>query len=193
MRGRHPKPAHLRQNRTVKAGRATIETPEHPEIPPIPNPDARAWHPLTLESWERAWSSPMAPEWLPSDVDAMGRLAILWDQYYKDPKVVTLAEIRQQECRFGFSPLDRSRLQWEVNRGDEAHQQRQKRLRNGAHGRVPALRMPGRVIDDSAAPATPATQLFAHRGYSLRFVRVSERCFNVARASARSTTTVFFM
>jgi hypothetical protein len=58
-------------------------------------------------------------------------------------------------------------------------------------GCLPALRMPGRVIDDSEPPPTPATQLFSHRRYSLRFVRVSERCFNVGRASARSTTTVF--
>lgn len=120
MKGRHPKPLHMRQNRTKKAGRATLETQDNPEIPEIPNPDAREWHPLTLESWKRAWESPMAGQWIESDRDALGRLALLWDQFYRKPNANIMKEIRLQSSMFGLSPLDRSRLQWEVNRGDEA-------------------------------------------------------------------------
>lgn len=135
-RGPAPKPANLRQRTNKKAGHATIEAPENPDVPVIPNPDGRTWHPMTLASWARAWESPMATQWLPTDVDGLARLAVLWDEFAKEPKVTTLAEIRQQESRFGLSPLDRSRLQWEVARGEEAEKKRtrpQPVRRTGTH------------------------------------------------------------
>jgi hypothetical protein len=66
----------------------------------------------------------MASQWLATDADALGRLALLWDAFYKSPDPKTLAEIRLQESRFGLSPLDRSRLQWEVSRAEEAELKR---------------------------------------------------------------------
>lgn len=127
-RGPAPKPAHLRQRTNRKVGTATLETPEPSsvEVPAIPNPDGRAWHPLTLKAWEHAWRSPMASQWLETDRDALGRLAVLWDSFYGGA-VLIMGEIRLQESRFGLSPLDRSRLQWEVARGDEAAKKQQPR------------------------------------------------------------------
>lgn len=125
MPGPAPKPSHLRARTNKKAGHATIEAPEDPDIPAIPNPDGRVWHPLTVQAWEHAWSSPMSSQWLETDADALGRLALLWDQFYGKPSAMVMAEIRLQESRFGLSPLDRSRLQWEVARGDEAQRKRQ--------------------------------------------------------------------
>lgn len=71
----------------------------------------------------------MASQWLETDADALGRLALLWDAYYKSllPAPALLAEIRLQEQRFGLSPLDRSRLQWEVGRAEESEQKKQRR------------------------------------------------------------------
>lgn len=127
-RGPAPKPAHLRQRANKKSTHATIEAlPADSEIPTIPNPDGREWHALTLQAWEHAWRSPMASQWLETDRDALGRLALLWDQFYNRPGAGVMAEIRLQEQRYGLSPLDRSRLQWEVNRGDEAERERQRR------------------------------------------------------------------
>ena len=119
----------MRQNRTKKAGAGIIglDQPDTVEVPEIPNPDERIWHNLTLTSWKTAWNSPMAGQWLPTDADALGRLALLWDDFYKKPNPKVLGEIRLQESRFGLSPLDRSRLQWEVNRGDEAEQRLSRR------------------------------------------------------------------
>lgn len=79
----------------------------------------------------------MASEYLPSDVDGLGRLAILVDEFYKtlDPKLMT--EIRQQEARFGLSPVDRSRLQWEVAKGEEADRRRNPPQRKQAAGDDP--------------------------------------------------------
>lgn len=119
-----PKPAQLRQRTNQKAGSATLESPESPEIPEIPNPDGRKWHPLTVASWVRAWSSPMSSQWLDTDADALGRLALLWDAFYNRPGAGVMAEIRLQEQRFGFSPLDRSRLQWEIRRAEDVQPRR---------------------------------------------------------------------
>lgn len=119
-RGPAPKPAHLRQRTNQKVGKATLAAPKSPEVPPIPNPDGREWHQLTLTGWQHAWESPMSTQWLETDVDALGRLALLWDEFYKKPDAKVMAEIRLQESRFGLSPLDRSRLQWEIAKGTEA-------------------------------------------------------------------------
>lgn len=125
-RGPAPKPAHLRQRTNKKAGSAHLAAPESPEVPEIPNPDGRPWHPLTLDAWRNAWESPMASQWLETDADALGRLALLWDEFYKKPSADALKEIRLQSALFGLSPLDRSRLQWEVTRGEEAERKRAK-------------------------------------------------------------------
>ena len=134
-RGPAPKPSNLRQRKNKKSGAATIpvmppiDGAKPPKPPEIPNPDARVWHVLTEKSWARAWVSPMAALWIETDVDAIGRLAILWDDFYKgDTKL--MAEIRLQEQRFGLSPLDRSRLQWEFARGEESEKRQERRQMN---------------------------------------------------------------
>lgn len=123
-RGPAPKPAHLRQRTNRKAGATVLEAQSRPKIPAIPNPDGRKWHRLTLAAWKNAWSSPMASEWIDTDADALGRLALLWDAFYQRPHADTLKEIRLQSALFGLSPLDRSRLQWEVSKGEEAERKR---------------------------------------------------------------------
>ncbi len=117
-RGPAPKPSPLRQRTNHKAGRAELRLTRPGKVPTIPNPDKRKWHPLTRKTWKHAWLSPMASQWLESDTDALGRLALLWDQFYTQPLAPLLAEIRLQESRFGLSPLDRSRLQWEIRRAE---------------------------------------------------------------------------
>jgi hypothetical protein len=122
MSGPTPKPAHLRQRTNKKSSASQITAPIDPNVPPIPNPDGRTWHKLTLLAWAHAWESPMSGQWLETDTDALGRLAVLWDQFYKEPDAKVMAEIRLQESRFGLSPLDRSRLQWEVGKAADAEE-----------------------------------------------------------------------
>ena len=135
-RGRYPKPAHMRQNRTKKSGAATLDETQHGPVPVMPNPDRRRWYALTTTWWAHVWTSPMAGQYLPTDGDSLGRLAILVDAYYHTPSAALLAEIRLQESRFGLSPMDRSRLQWEVRRAEGAEQKRRPTL-------VAAPRRPG--------------------------------------------------
>jgi hypothetical protein len=66
----------------------------------------------------------MASQYLPTDVDGLGRLAMMIDSYYLYPDSKVLGEVRLQEARFGLSPLDRSRLQWEIAKGEEAERKR---------------------------------------------------------------------
>jgi hypothetical protein len=60
----------------------------------------------------------MAPEYIESDLDALYMLASLRDVFWHsggtDSKLA--AEIRQQEARFGATPLDRRRLEWQLDR-----------------------------------------------------------------------------
>ena len=127
-KGPAPKPASLRQRRNKKAGATTLQTPEEQtekvKLPSLQNPDKRTFHRLTRAWWKRIWTSPMAGEYLESDVDGLARLALLVDDYYKHPSKDLMAEMRLQEARFGLSPVDRSRLQWEVARGEESQAKR---------------------------------------------------------------------
>ena len=131
MPGPAPKPAHMRQHRIKKSTRATLSTVETSDyVPPLQNPDDRTFHPLTLAWWEHVWQSPMAGEYLQTDIDGLNRVAFLVDEYYNNPagnkSKELMSEIRLQEARFGLSPVDRSRLQWEVAKGEEATIKRQR-------------------------------------------------------------------
>jgi hypothetical protein len=63
----------------------------------------------------------MAAEWDPSDLHGLIALAVLVDDFWAedDPKSrsALAAEIRRQRQCFGLTPIDRRRLQWEVDRG----------------------------------------------------------------------------
>ena len=117
-KGPPPKPAHLRQRTNRKAGSATLEAAPTGDIPSIPNPDGREWHALTVNDWAEWWSSEMASQWLPTDVGGLGILAVLVDNFYKAPNDKAASEIRLQRQCFGLTPLDRSRLQWEISRAE---------------------------------------------------------------------------
>ena len=76
--------------------------------------------------WAKLWTSPMATEYLEVDFEDLVELAKLRDDLakvrdpMKRPKLMT--EIRIQGQRFGLSPLDRRRLQWEIDKGEEAQE-----------------------------------------------------------------------
>jgi hypothetical protein len=75
----------------------------------------------------------MGAEYLKSDVAGLLLLADLYQQFWTAPtvheKVRFAAEIRQQESRYGLSPLDRRRLQWTVELGEAAVERTARRRR----------------------------------------------------------------
>jgi len=66
----------------------------------------------------------MAPEFENSDRHGLFKLAMLQNDFWlaETPRErkEAAAEIRLQEMRFGLSPIDRRRLQWEIERTEDA-------------------------------------------------------------------------
>ena len=124
----------LRSQNAIDGG----EVQKGPNLPPHP---AGAWHAMTRKWWKDTWASPMAPEYDESDKHGLFILALLWDDFWaaehpRDRQAAS-AEIRLQSLRFGLSPMDRRRLQWEIEKTEEA-QARGKRRKNAGEAPVPA-------------------------------------------------------
>lgn len=129
--GPAPKPAHLRQrrNRTATAARLIESSPLTDGVPELPiklgpRGGVRKWHPMVVDWWHDVWTSPMATEYTQADVHGLVMLADLMEKYWRtgDEKLAT--EIRLQRQCFGLTPIDRRRLQWEIQRGEEAEMKR---------------------------------------------------------------------
>src|SRR3972149_4199580 len=122
MPGPAPKPAALRQRRNHTSTAATLSLTQADIIDIWPELPARSgrghhWRTETLARWATVGASAMVQEYLMADLPGLIALAMLWDDFYrvKTPRERSqlAAEIRQQEQRFGLSPIDRRRLQWE--------------------------------------------------------------------------------
>jgi hypothetical protein len=114
--------------RNQSATRATLVADHDVQAPNLPT---RLWHEQTRIWWQDVWSSPMAPEYDDSDRHGLFALAVLVDDFWtaEDPKLrkELASEIRLQRQCFGLTPIDRRRLQWEVERTDEAQARGRKR------------------------------------------------------------------
>ena len=135
MRGRTPKPPHLRRGHHRRSStRATLPTEAEAaqrEVPPLPpRPGRGKWHPQVLEWWESVWTSPMAGEYLKVDRCGLTLLAVLQQDFQtasaKD-RARYAAEIRRWEEKFGLDPVSRRRLEWEVDRAEVAVERTQAR------------------------------------------------------------------
>lgn len=129
-RGPPPKPAALRQrrNRTSTAAQLPTEADAAKRrVPPLPKRDRGAgrWHPQVMAWWKSVWRSPMAAEFIGPDM--LGGLYCLaelyqrrWTESATTELVKIVTEIRHQEVRFGLTPMDRRRLQWEIPKDESA-------------------------------------------------------------------------
>jgi hypothetical protein len=101
-------------------------------IPKLPyREDGTIWHKETLRWWRDVWGAPMAGEYTVPDMHGLIHLAFIVNSFWTEDnltkRLACLAEIRLQSVRFGLSPIDRARLRWEVDKGEEADKRRQKR------------------------------------------------------------------
>lgn len=130
MPGPPPKDPRRRQRRNKVSTKAKLQLAGADVIdimPPLPErgKNEKPWHPRTVQFWKMVWSSPMAGEFLPADVPGLEHVAELEDLVnYGDHSV--LSELRLQRQCFGLTPLDRRRLQWEIERGEAAEKRRVK-------------------------------------------------------------------
>jgi hypothetical protein len=130
-----PSPKHpstrARRNRTSTA--AQLKADPSITAPALPT---RSWHHMTAAWWRDVWASPMAPEFDDSDKHGLFALAVLVDDFWSADSPTMrrdlAAEIRQQSQRFGLSPIDRRRLQWEIERTEEAQDRGERRRTRAA-------------------------------------------------------------
>jgi hypothetical protein len=130
-----PKHPSVRQRTNKVAGARTLSVVRPDDAPPISVPplpargEGEEWHSRTIAWWRDLWASPMAPEYDESDVHGLYLLAALMDEFWYSPSTSLAAEIRLQRTCFGLTPIDRRRLQWEIDRGEAAADSAEKRRR----------------------------------------------------------------
>ncbi len=138
MPGPLPKTRSARQRQNVAAGARTLRVVHDTPTPKLPT--ERKWHKETRAWWRAVWASPMAPEYDASDQHGLFLLAVLVDEFWLSPSTSLASEIRLQRQCFGLTPIDRRRLQWETDRGEEAAAATKRR------------RAPAAVADDGLDP-----------------------------------------
>lgn len=136
MPGPAPKHGSVRARRNKSSTASTLTAVHTVEMPELPDADG-GWHALTVAWWRDIWASPMAPEFEKSDKHGLFILALLVNEFWLSPTKDLAAEIRLQRQAFGLTPMDRRRLQWEIERVDEA-QERGERRRNAVPAKAPA-------------------------------------------------------
>lgn len=120
-----PLPKRNPARRNVSATKATLSPDHDVEAPPLP--DGIDWLPMTRDWWADIWASPMAPEYDQSDIHGLYRLAALIDRFWHMPSKDLSSEIRMTSQSYGLSPLDRRRLQWEIERSEDAQDKGRRR------------------------------------------------------------------
>src|SRR3990167_1110514 len=128
MPGPVPKPTHLRQRTNKESTAATfVDNTPAPEAPPALPKRRGKWHPAVVDWWSDLWTSPMASEFIKSDTHGLFILAELMHNYWKKPNTTLASEIRLQRQCFGLTPIDRRRLQWTIEKAEEAVNEGKKR------------------------------------------------------------------
>lgn len=125
MPGPAPKNQQTRQRRNKVVTRANLAVEENrgERVPQLPKDVA--WHAMTKRWWRDVWHSPMASEYLEADLHALVRLAILINMFWLKPSPKLAGEIRLQQQAFGLTPLDRRRLEWNIEQVEEAKDRRE--------------------------------------------------------------------
>ena len=149
--GRTPKPAGAQKGhspvRHVTAAILYAPEPDQLDAPKLPR-RPEGWHPLTRAWWADLWASPMAPEYDDSDRPGLLMLAALVDDLWRAEtardRLAAAVEVRLQGARYGLSPIDRRRLQWEIERTDAAQGRGRRRLSS-----------PGTATDSMASAEDP--------------------------------------
>lgn len=131
MPGPLPKDPKIRQRQNKVATQATLqaEGATRRRVPQMPdcvdeNGQPKEWHKMTRAFWRDVWRSPMAPEFLQADIHGLYLLVKLIDKFWEEPSIALAGEIRLQRQCFGLTPIDRRRLQWEVEKVEEVMQKK---------------------------------------------------------------------
>jgi len=117
-----PKHPSTRARRNKTSTNAVLTAEHDVKAPPLPR--GVDWHPMTRSWWKDIWASPMAPEFVQADNHGLFALALLTNDFWlaetPSARSSLAAEIRLQGQRYGLSPIDRRRLQWEIEKTEDA-------------------------------------------------------------------------
>lgn len=141
-RGPTPKDPKARQRRNKPSTARTIEaSPPKSKVPELPKGRGAgrkgAWSAQTRAWWRDLWRSPLAREYVPDvDVHTLLVLAVVLDQFWREPSKELATEVRLQAREFGLNPMARRSLQWEIRPaytppGDKPEQARRPSARSG--------------------------------------------------------------
>lgn len=103
----------------------SVEASKDNKVPKMPKRNGGGkWSVEVTEWWEAIWKSPMSSQWLDSDVKGGINLICQMHQYAHDAKnsgefMRIMNMIKTQEIRYGLSPLDRLRQNWEITKDSE--------------------------------------------------------------------------
>jgi hypothetical protein len=115
-----PKTRATRQRRNHTSTRTTLHLVPGTVVPVLPaRANGELWHERALELWRKAWQSPMSGEYIELDIEALLLVVDLTHNYWSNPSTPLAAEIRLQRMSLGLTPLDRRRLEWEVERVEQ--------------------------------------------------------------------------
>lgn len=133
-----PKPAGQRRRRNVDQPQVRALPAEGRRGKPPPLPTKRpSWLKKTREQWAELWRSPMATRWLPADLPALERWALMQDAVNRgELSAMFASELRQLEDRFGLSQLARMRLFVEVAAPGEVKPEEEAQPAKPARGRI---------------------------------------------------------
>lgn len=121
-----PKDPTTRARRNKTSTNAILRLVDPGAIPAMPPGN---WRPESVAWWKTVWSSPMRQEFADADHQVLIRMLLLNESIFaafEDGNmnlfVKLQGEMRQQEMRFGLTPLDRRRLQWTIEQGEAAEE-----------------------------------------------------------------------
>lgn len=119
-----------RARKNTASTAATLSTGGKAVVPKLPTrpvtydaeglPAVTTWHDATKSWWADLWASPMAAEYHSSDKHALFVLAVLVDDFWRNPSTKLASEIRLQRVAFGLTPYDRRRLEWTIETAEDA-------------------------------------------------------------------------
>lgn len=122
MPGPAPKDPSTRARRNKTSTASVIAS--NPELVAPALPAGFDWHPMTERWWNDIWASPMAPEYVDADHHGMFRVAMLVNDFWTADSAKSRAEVQirleKADADFGTNPMARRRLQWEVERAEDA-------------------------------------------------------------------------
>ena len=109
MAGRGPAPSTDAVRRNI---RPTAGVPADP----VPVPPLTGNHLPATVAWYETWTkSPQARYFLSTDWQRLAMLAPLVDEYFTEPSVKVMAELRQHEASLGATVTDRLRLNMQLD------------------------------------------------------------------------------